>query len=121
MQELFVIRNTCASSFLEDSIPWHRFFLQFPSVKALRLESMPNHCIATVLHEDHGGQNPALFPALEELELCTSRYWALEYERTSVLMDIFQPFASARQEAGLPVKVFCRRTLRDPGIPQWFY
>lgn len=114
MQELFVIRNTCASGFFEDSIPWHRFFLQFPSVKALRLEGMSNRRIAAVLHQDHGGPNPVLFPALEEIELCTSRYWALEYERTSVLMDIFQPFASARQEAGLPVNVFCRRSLRQP-------
>jgi hypothetical protein len=85
--------------------PWHRFYEQFPNVKVLRTGGENNHGIARTLLEDHGGPDDLDFlPALEEIDLGKTSS-TLESERGSQLAA-FQPFASVREQAGCPVKVF---------------
>ena len=79
-------------------IPWREFLMQFPSVKVLQIYGDNNRGIASVL--DHGGQNLTFLPALEEIELGIDSPEGRESE-----MAKFEPFVSARQKAGLPVKV----------------
>jgi hypothetical protein len=89
----------------EDYIPWRRFYQQFPSVKALRTGGVYNYCIARTLHQDDGEPDDLAFlPALEEIDLGENSL-SFEGEGGSQLAA-FQPFVSARQQAGRPVKVF---------------
>ena len=82
---------------IADSIPWRRFYQQFPSVKVLRTKGINNHWIAHTLLQDHEepDDDPTFLPSLEEIELP----WLAE-------VAAFQPFVSARRQAGRPVKVF---------------
>jgi hypothetical protein len=107
MTELHVtfLHNDDAS---EDFIPWRTFLLQFPSVKALRIEGTNHLRIASVLHEDDGELNFYLLPSLEEIQLCTGSFWA--YKDQPGLGDTelaaFRPFVFARQQENHPVRVF---------------
>lgn len=92
----------------QDVIPWRRFLLQFPSVKVLRLYRT-NYCrVASALHQDHG-DNLAFLPALKEIELCMGP----PKDHASKLAA-FEPFVSARQQAGLPVKVVANMRVLSP-------
>lgn len=86
---------------------WRQFLMQFPSVKVLRMygdhKASSNHGIACALHYDHGGHNLALLPALEEIELCLGP--GLTPAGCAPVLVAFKPFASARQQAGLPVQI----------------
>ena len=87
-------------------IPWREFLMQFPSVKLLRIYGNNNRGIASALnqaralHQDYGGHGLTFLPALEEIELGTDSPQGRESE-----LATFRPFVSARQQAGLPVKV----------------
>jgi hypothetical protein len=93
-----------------DYFPWREFLQHFPCVKALRTEGASSSCIASILPQDHEGPGDdlAFLPALEEIELdkkpSVNRESQLEPE-----LAAFQPFVSARQQAGHPVKVFFRQ------------
>ena len=91
----------------EEGTPWHTFLQHFPSVKALRVLGSYNLRIASALHQDHGGLYPAFLPALEEIEIlqtpCCS-YESRESERVAEL-EAFEPFVSARRQAGHQVNV----------------
>ena len=90
----------------EDSIPWRGFLQQFPRLKALRTEGANDYHIARTLLQDHEEpDDPALLPALEEIELSKDSLLSPESQRGSELAA-FGPFVSARQQAGRPVKVF---------------
>jgi hypothetical protein len=86
---------------------WRQFLMQFPSVKVLRMygdhKASSNHGIACALHYDHGGHNLAFLPALEEIELCLGP--GLTPAGCAPVLAAFKPFVSARQQAGLPVKI----------------
>jgi hypothetical protein len=91
----------------ENLVPWRRFYQQFPSVKALRTVDTNNACIARTLlqgHEDPDGDLPFL-PSLEEIGLGKNPLLTHESEHGRELAA-FQPFISARQQAGHPVTVF---------------
>jgi hypothetical protein len=92
---------------VSEDIPWRRFLLQFPRVKTLRLDTcnlQVASLIASALNQDHGEPDLALLPALEEIELCLDSY--MEHKPVPEL-EAFQPFVSARQQAGFPpVRVF---------------
>jgi hypothetical protein len=102
MQELVVVslHDDDAS---EESIPWNEFLLPFPNVKKLGMEGTNSLRIASVLHQGYGEPNLALLPALEEIELCVG---SSSSRKHSPELEAFQPLVSARQQAGLPVKVF---------------
>jgi hypothetical protein len=88
----------------EDYIPWSKFYQHFPSVKTLQV----THSMARTLRQDHGEpEDSAFFPALEEIELyaCSLN----DKTRPESQLAAFQPFVSARQQAGRPVKVFLLR------------
>jgi hypothetical protein len=94
----------------EHLFPWRRFYQQFPSVKALRTESANVSCVARTLLQGHEAPDGdlAFLPALEEIGLVDnpSLIYASEHGRE---VAAFQPFVSARQQAGRPVKVFFSR------------
>ena len=90
----------------EHSIPWRRFYQQFPSVKALRTEGAKSiYSIARTLHQDGEPDDPSFFPALKEINLGTKPFYESRHRSQ---LAAFQPFVSARQQAGRPVKVFFR-------------
>jgi hypothetical protein len=86
---------------------WLRFYQQFPSVKVLRTEGPNDDYIehTLLLAHEKPGDDPSFLPALEEIELGKNPLWDSEGQRESRLAG-FQPFVSARQQAGRPVKVF---------------
>ena len=85
----------------EEDFPWRTFLEQFPSVKEFRIQGTNNHRIASALQ--HGGPNLSVLPALERITLCNTSYIA---GHSSELV-VFQPFVSAREQAGLQVQVTC--------------
>ena len=121
LTKLLTVEELCVNFALaemdaEDCILWRRFYQQFPSVKVLRTESANYACIAFTLLRDREEPDDvlALFPALEEIELGNSGFWVHQTGRESELA-VFQPFVSARQQAGRPVKVFFDPWLDLPG------
>lgn len=82
----------------EEYLPWRRFYRHFPSVKTLKIP----HCMARTLYQDNGEPDDLAFlPALEQIDLGQE---PSESQRESQLVA-FQPFVSARLQAGRPVKV----------------
>ena len=111
VKELRVTFEKTSANQWENVIFWRRFLLQFPSVKALRTENADNHSIARSLLRDNEEADRDLdfLPALEEIELGKSTLATDESQRGPELAA-FQPFISARQQAGRPVKAFFTRT-----------
>jgi len=93
---------------LEGVIPWRTFLEHFPSVKEFQMQGTNNHRVASALQPYHGGSGLSILPVLERITFRIS-YIA---DRLSELA-VFQPFVSARQQAGRPVQVTC---FRDPLI-----
>jgi hypothetical protein len=93
----------------EDDIPCHRFYRQFSSAKVFRIAGINYNRIARTLLQGHvkHAEDRAFFPALEEIELGRDEFWSRESQNESELA-VFDPFISARQEAGRPVKVYFR-------------
>jgi hypothetical protein len=90
-----------------DFIPWRRFLLQFPSVKALRTEGKNNYCNGHALFQDleRPDDDLAFLPALEEIELGKDELRTHESRHRDELA-VFEPFISARQKTGRTVEVF---------------
>ena len=91
----------------DELIPLQEFFLKFPSIKVLRMQNVNNLRVARTLSrlEDHGGPfNRVFLGALEKIELCKSTFCTAETQLASQLAA-FQPFVSAREQAGRPVNV----------------
>ena len=94
----------------EEYVPWRWFLQRFPSVKTLQTMSPNNDSIALYLlqgHEEHD-DNLVFLPALEEIELC--KYPEANYDSSyeahiKSQLAAFEPFVSARQQAGRPVNV----------------
>jgi hypothetical protein len=100
MEELLIIFKVAQEP--EEVIPWRTFLEQFPSVKEFRIQGTNDHRIASALQ--HGGPNLSFMPALERITFCTALYVA---DHSSELA-VFQPFVSARQQAGRQVQVTCQ-------------
>jgi hypothetical protein len=100
------LKLTIASVVWVDGILWRRFYQQFPSVKALRTEGANNaYWIARTLHQGHGEPGDLSFlPALEEIDL--GRGSLTDESEWESQLACFEPFVSARQQAGRPVRVF---------------
>jgi F-box-like len=107
VEELRISFDGADANVWEDFIPWRRFLLQFPGVKALRTEGANNFYIARIFLQDHEelDGDPAFLPALEEIELGRNSMSAHESERGPELAA-FKSFVSARQQEGRPVNVF---------------
>jgi hypothetical protein len=96
----------------EDIIPWRKFFLQFPSVKVLRMygtNGTTNLYIAGAFHQDHESLNLAFLPALEKIEFCMGSKYRHPENQCASELAAFEPFVLARQQAGLPVKIVATR------------
>jgi hypothetical protein len=107
VEELFVTIDETTAHEWENLklVSWRRFYGQFRSVKVLRTGGESNWFIARSLLQNYEGPDDlAYLPALEEIDLGKTSLTS-ESERESQLAA-FQPFASVRQQAGCPVKVF---------------
>jgi hypothetical protein len=71
VEALCVTFDGTANNLLEDYVAWRRFYQQFPSVKALRVEGANSYHFASTLLQDHEEPESGLafFPALEEIEV----------------------------------------------------
>ena len=88
----------------ESDISWHKFYQHFPNVKVIQPEFTDPSCFAGTLLQDleKHVDDLAYFPALEEIKVyCYKFGWQCESE-----LAAFEPFISARQRAGRPVKVY---------------
>jgi hypothetical protein len=104
INELYVIFDHMAELW-EDYIPWRCLLQQFPSVKILRTRGVNSGYVArTLLHQNHEepGDVLSLLPVLEEIELDKHVFST----RITSQQEVLEPFVSARQRAGRPVRVF---------------
>ena len=117
INELYVIFDHMAELW-EEYIPWRRWrslLQQFPGVKTLRTRGINSDYVArTLLHRNHEEPDDVLsfLPVLEEIELDKHVFSTLESQRASQLA-LLQPFVSARQRAGRPVRVLNVRPVVD--------
>jgi hypothetical protein len=105
INELYVIFDHMAELW-EDYIPWRSLLQQFPYVKTLRTRGVNSDYVArTLLHQNAEEPDEVLsfLPVLEEIELDKYVFSTLES---------LQPFVSARQRAGRPVRVLNVRPVR---------
>ena len=77
-----------------DRTRWHKLLRAFPNVKSLRIEDRHTGELSRSLHLDHGEPPVDLLPQLKNL-LASDKG----------VVDIFYPFADARQKAGCPVSL----------------
>ena len=105
VEELRVTFDSLKTAPGDTIFPWHRFYLQFPGVKALRTDGIKNidFILRTFVRQAYREPNNPLLPSLEEVDLGTMPHY--ESQRKSQLAA-FQPFVYARQQAGCPVKIF---------------
>jgi hypothetical protein len=88
----------------ENFVAWRRFLQQFRNVKTIQTEGADNYSMARILHQDHGKPDELSFlPVLEEIDLGQQPF---EESQRGAELAAFEPFVSARQQAGRPVKVF---------------
>ncbi|KAF8480522.1 hypothetical protein DFH94DRAFT_853760 [Russula ochroleuca] len=125
----------------EDPVTWRKFFEEFRNVKILRLLHGLEMQVAEILRQPAVNAPPPqeagpdattpsgtpifanrsqfIFPSLEEIVLYAGtpdRSTIGETERASMLKS-FGPFVTARDEVGLPVKVFWST---DGELPRYF-
>ena len=118
VEELRVIFSV-AMMVAENYMLWRRFYEQFPGVKVFRIDGALS-IKSWVVNEDYDFLAPtflqdneepasalAFLPALEEIQLGKGMLWTPRSHSKSKLA-VFQPFVSARQRAGYPVRIsFC--------------
>ena len=106
VEELYLVSF---SNFSPSTRPWGRFLELFHNVKVLRLQENINVMfdVARSLQQQDQGESASVLPSLEEIELCTwSWSFRLRRDKRRSVMEAFEPFVAARQEAGRPVKIF---------------
>jgi hypothetical protein len=110
--EELCVTFTFARMATEDYILWRRFYQLFPGVKVLHTEGANYDCIAFSLLQYHEEPDDVLsfFPALEEIKIGNGglEYYRTRQSRSESALAAFEPFISARQRAGRPVKVLFR-------------
>jgi hypothetical protein len=109
VEELRFALDGTYDNVFENFITWRRFLQQFPSVKglkAIRTKGADNYHIARILNQDHGNPDELSFlPVLEEIDLGEK---PIDESQCRSQLAAFEPFVSARQQAGRPVNVFFR-------------
>jgi hypothetical protein len=101
-EELVIIFESAREG---EVIPWRTFLEQFPSVKEFWIQNTNNNHIASALQPYHGRPNLFVLPALERITFRTTSYVA---DHSSELA-VFQPFVTARQQAGRQVQIVSGR------------
>jgi F-box-like len=116
IQELIVISRHTTDAW-EDVIPWHRFLLPFSSVKSVMFDGTNYLRIANTLLRDQGGSNLAFLPVLEKIEVCKYSSYSARISETQQALEqaAFESFVSAREQAGLPIKVSWIWSFEFPG------
>ena len=92
---------------IEHGISWHKFYQHFPNVKVIRTKNTaPSGLAGTLLQDlEKHVDDLTCFPALEEIEV--GHYQLRWHEsRSESELAVFDPFISARQRIGRPVKVY---------------
>ena len=85
----------------EDYLPWRMFYRHLSSVKTIRI----SYSMARTLYQDHGEPDLFVLPALEEIYFC-KRETVIDESERGTFLAAFQPFLTAREQAGRPVNVF---------------
>ena len=93
----------------EDPISWRRFLIQFRSAKILEVQHKLVPDIALHLQSEWGESGLDHLPAWEKFEL---RWYTVSESKHVSRLGVLQPFLSARQRAGRPVKV-CHSCQRE--------
>ena len=95
--------NDISDDLSANVVAWRRFLQQLPSVKTIKTVGADNYSIARILHGDHGKPDELSFlPVLEEIDLGRKPFYE---NQGGDELAAFDPFVSARQQAGRPVKV----------------
>jgi hypothetical protein len=99
------------NGFGQDPISWRGFLEQFHNVKVLEVESISLVDVARFLLQYSEEPPLHLLPALEEIQLYSSRgdVSAIEHKVPSAL----SPFIAARKQAGHPVRISWNADLAD--------
>ncbi|KAH9026657.1 hypothetical protein EDB84DRAFT_1677643 [Lactarius hengduanensis] len=94
-----------------DPTSWHRFFQLFPNVKVVRLQGGLECEVARFLRQDN--QEPVdLLPVLEEIDLMWfPQTTALKDTEAASKLKSFEPFLSARERSGRPVRLSWSKVL----------
>ena len=101
VEELVLINDSDARG--EEVIPWRTLFELFPSVKNFRIQGTDNRRVASALRPYYSGINHSVLPALEKITLSITS----DIANRSSELAVFQPFVTARQQAGRQVQVTC--------------
>jgi hypothetical protein len=99
VEELFLSFDT------EVALLWGQFLRLFCSVKVFTMEHGNMFDLANVLQPNDGGPAVGVLPVLEEIVLCARTYYPEDKAKFASGLAAFDPFISARQEAGRPVRV----------------
>jgi hypothetical protein len=107
IERLFITFGSGAHETWEHDIPWRKFLQQFHSVKQIGLEGGKIPDIASAFQPNQGGSVFDFLPALESINLHTSEIRARIYGESGLAYEreAFQPFTSAREQAGRPIEV----------------
>ena len=103
------LRIFLAAKVVESGISWHKFYQYFPNVKVIQTENTdPSRLAGTLLQgvENHV-DDLGFLPALEEIEVGPYK-WGKHENQSESELAVFDPFISARQRVGRPVKVYFR-------------
>jgi F-box-like len=98
------------------SISWREFFEQLRNVKILRVQQSFVLDVARFLSQNCGEPPSHLLPALEEIELRSAfeRYTRIYDKASGDVLSAFDPFITARQQAGCPVRIYW---IAEPALP----
>ena len=106
VKELLIVFGIRGDTSSQDAILWRRFLQQFRSVKLIQLDRQGIPDIADALQAKDGEAFQDFLPALEAIELVGCKWgFRLIPERLAADLARFQPFVSAREQAGRPIKV----------------
>ncbi|KAI0288670.1 hypothetical protein BC826DRAFT_1107525 [Russula brevipes] len=86
------------------AMPWGQFLRLFDSVKVFRMQHGNIFDLANVFSPNNGGTAVGVLPVLEEIVLCAHTHFPEDRAKFASGLAAFDPFVSARQEAGRPNK-----------------
>jgi hypothetical protein len=87
-----------------DRTEFRRLLGQFRSVRILKVQCGLVE-VAHSIRPDYAEPVPDPFPALEEIQLCLTSSRNITESQRATILEAFQPFVAARQQAGCPIKV----------------
>jgi hypothetical protein len=117
------LRIFVSEKVVESGISWHKFFQHFPNVKVIQTGNADPSRLAVTLLQDFEKHvdDLAFLPSLEEIKVGPYKFGRHESQSDSEDFElaVFDPFISARQQIGHPVKV-CFVPQAEPQLDQFW-